>query len=66
MKEIMYKTDGSIFTTPCPYKKKHGSVVKKVGSDECWNCKCFKGLHGSKDINQIYCNYEDQKDQSKK
>jgi hypothetical protein len=61
MKEIEKKLDGEILLTPCPYGKKHGVGLDKVmiGSDQCWGCKCFKGLHGSNDIHKVYCNYED-------
>lgn len=61
MKEISYETIGEILVTKCPYKKKHGVGLDPimVGSDQCWNCKCFKGLYGSENIRKIYCNYED-------
>ena len=61
MKEITYEVVGEILTTPCPHNKKHGVGldVIMVGSDQCWNCKCFKGLYGSESERKIYCNYED-------
>jgi len=59
MKEIEYFLVGEILNTPCPYKKKHRRDVIMVGSDQCWNCKFFKGLHGSEEKKYIYCNYEE-------
>jgi len=61
MKEVVYETMGEILVTKCPYGKKHGVGLDPimVGSDQCWNCKCFKGLHGSEETRKIYCNYED-------
>jgi hypothetical protein len=59
MKDLKYEVVGEILITPCPYKKKHGVGLDRVmvGSDQCWNCKFFKGLHTLEDKKYVHCNY---------